>query len=164
MPRYVTPKQKVMGAPNFGNSVGVYQNFLKQLALRWWPHHCDITAIFLKNDVIFVDVTGSSNFVRRFAFLQWFINCLSQVSNVTKTSHDVIWIKYWPKNAQISESDFCKLQNRETFRYLSNFRFSRVICNEVWLKVKLIWNGFIFVKEFITKTTERRKKRPLRLK
>ena len=33
MSRYVTPKQKVMGAPDFGNRVGVYQNFLKQLVL-----------------------------------------------------------------------------------------------------------------------------------
>ena len=33
MPRYATPKQKVMGAPNFGNSVGLYQNFSKQLVL-----------------------------------------------------------------------------------------------------------------------------------
>ena len=29
----------------------------------------------------------------------------------TKPSYDVILVKYWPKIAQISESDFRKLQN-----------------------------------------------------
>ena len=33
MPHYLTTKQKVMGAPNFGNRVGVYQNFLKELVV-----------------------------------------------------------------------------------------------------------------------------------
>ena len=30
------------------------------------------------------------------------------------------------------------LKNRETSRYVSNFKFSGVICNEFWLKVELI--------------------------
>ena len=33
MPHYLTSKQKVIGAPYFGNRVGVYQNFLKQLVV-----------------------------------------------------------------------------------------------------------------------------------
>ena len=43
------------------------------------------------------------------------------------------------------------LKNRETFRYLSTFKFSKVICNEFWLEAKLIRNKNLFVKGFIIK-------------
>ena len=33
----------------------------------------------------------------------------------------------------ISENDFGIPQNWETFRYLSNFKFLRVSCDEIWL-------------------------------
>ena len=38
---------------------------------------------------------------------------------------------YWPKNAQILESDFGKPQNWEIFRYLCNLEFLEVICDEI---------------------------------
>ena len=34
------------------------------------------------------------------------------------------------------------LKNLETFSYLSNFKFSGIICNDFWIKVKLIRNNF----------------------
>ena len=36
------------------------------------------------------------------------------------------------------------IKNQETFRYLSNFKFSGVICDEVLLKVNLIQNKNLF--------------------
>ena len=34
--------------------VGVHHDFLEKLILSWWRHNCDATAIFSKNDVIYV--------------------------------------------------------------------------------------------------------------
>ena len=41
--------------------------------------------------------------------------------------YNVFSVDYSAKDAQISESDFGKPQNWETFRYLSDFEFSGVI-------------------------------------
>ena len=38
------------------------------------------------------------------------------------------------------------LKNAKTFSYLNNFKFLGVICNEYWLKFKLIWNKSFFLK------------------
>ena len=102
-------------------------------------HHCDITAIFEKHSHFCNDVTCGSNFVPRFNSWYW-IKCLIQSNCVTKTCCDVVLVKFSPKNAQISESDFGKHQNWETSRDLSNFKVSWVICDKIWLKFKLIRN------------------------
>ena len=74
-------------------------------------------AIFSKNDV-----TGGSNFA---------IKCSSQTSYVANASYDVNKASYWPRNAQILENGFRKPQNWKSSRYLSNFKFSGAICDEI---------------------------------
>ena len=44
-----------------------------------------------------------------------------------------------------------EFKNRETSRYFSHSKFSGVICNEFWLRVKLIWNKNIFSEEIYRK-------------
>ena len=69
---------------------------------------------------------------------------LSQVGWVTKTSNDVNYVKFWPKNAQNTEGDF---------------KSSEVIRDAFWLKLKLVWREkFLLLKEFITKKNNRRAK------
>ena len=46
-------------------------------------------------------------------------------------SCDVVYVKYWLKNAQILESDTGKPQNLETSRYLTSFKFSGVVSDEI---------------------------------
>ena len=72
-----------------------------------------------------------------------------------KTPFDVILVKLWQKNAQTSDSDFGKPQNYETFCNLGIFKFSGRICDEVWLKVNLIWNKNAFVEKIYHKKTEK---------
>ena len=50
------------------------------------------------------------------------------------------------------------LKNREASSYLRNLNFSGVICNEFWLKVKLIRNNNLFVKEIYQKKKTRGEK------
>ena len=57
------------------------------------------------------DVIDGPNFAHRFVFQCKMVKCLIQSSYVTITSHDVIYIKHWPKNAQTLECDFEKPQN-----------------------------------------------------
>ena len=38
-----------------------------------------------------------------------------------------------------------KSRNWKNSRYLSNFKFSKVICGEIWLKFKLTWIKNLFV-------------------
>ena len=52
---------------------------------------------------------------------------LSQRDCVIKTFFDIIYVKYGPKTAQISESDLGKPQNSKTFPFLSKFKFSEII-------------------------------------
>ena len=87
-----------------------------------------VTAIFLKNDIIFAMMSWRSKFYAYVYLWYWIVRYLSQVGYVTKTSYDIILVKYWPKNSQILESDFGKPQTWETSRYLSNLKFSEVIC------------------------------------
>ena len=58
------------------------------------------------------------------------MKCLRQVRYVTKASQKVIEDEDWPKNAQISESDFKQLRKLGSCGYLSNFKFSGGICYE----------------------------------
>ena len=46
---------------------------------------------------------------------------------MSQTFYDVIQVKYWPKNAQISESDIDKPQNWKNSLYLGNLQFLGVI-------------------------------------
>ena len=68
MPRYLTPKPKVMGTPSLGSGLVFTKSFQKMSfklmtsALRRHGH------IFEKCRFFGNDVTGGSNFVRRFVF------------------------------------------------------------------------------------------------
>ena len=68
-----------------------------------------------------------------------------------KDSHDLL-LKTLLK---IFMRDFKKPHKLETFRYLNNFKFSGIICSEIWLKVKLIWNKNLFVKKIYHEKTKR---------
>ena len=49
-----------------------------------------------------------------------------------KTPYDVIYVKYWPKNAQILEVTLKNLKDRKTSRHRSNSKFSEVIYKAFW--------------------------------
>ena len=137
---------------------GVHQNFLEKLILSWWRQCCDVTAIFWQSAPLFYDVTGGSVLCITVFFWYWITKCSSLSSCVTKMSHDVILVKFLPKNAQVLERDLAKLQNWNTSRYFKNFNFSGFIYNEIWLKIKLIWNKNLLVKGLIVKKLEDRQK------
>ena len=105
---------------------------------------------------------------RRFKFCKYvcflILNCISksstlltQSSHVTKTTYDIILVKYAHKNVQILESDFGKSQNWKSCHYHSNFKFS---IDEIWLKVKLIFNKNLFVEKIYHEKSERGAKIP----
>ena len=66
----------------------------------------------------------------------------------------------WLKNDQILESNFGNLKNWKTSCYLSNFKFSGVICDKFWLKFKLIWNKNLFSEGIYHEKTGRGSKLP----
>ena len=117
-PICLTSKPNAMRIPNYlGMLIGGYQNFVEQLVLNRWRHHCDVTDMLLKKWRHFFDgVTGSVNFIRWVFFLYWIIKCLSLINYATLCCFfDVIWVEFWPKNAQISQNDFGKLQKSGNF-------------------------------------------------
>ena len=52
---------------------------------------------------------------------------------------------------QFQKATLKNLKNWETFSYLGNFKFLKVVWIEFRLKVKFIWNKIFLLKEFITK-------------
>ena len=54
------------------------------------------------------------------------MKCLSEVSYITKTSSDVIELKYWPKLFKFWNVISENLKNCKTSPFLSSFKFSGV--------------------------------------
>ena len=70
-----------------------------------------------ENDVIFeMALERIKVCTHMFVFWHWIKKCLNQVSYVTKTTYDVILVKYLVKNGQILESDFGKPKKLVNFR------------------------------------------------
>ena len=65
----------------------------------------------------FSDVTGNSNFSRRFVFWNWIVKCLRQSGYVTKTYYDAIEVKYGRKMPRFRQVTLANLKNRVTFSY-----------------------------------------------
>ena len=147
---------KSYGNTKFDTRVGVHQNFLEKLFLSRWRHHSDITAVFPKNDFIFA-MTSQTVQILYICLLSryWIIKSLSQSRYVTK---NVLWRQLSKILAKICSGfrvTYENLKNWATFRYLSTFKLSGVICHYIWLKMKLNRNrNLIFLKGFITKKRE----------
>ena len=75
-----------------------------------------VTAIFLKNDVIF-EITSQAVLIlyKGLSFSELWNTSVKLVAYVTKTSYDVILVKYCPQNAQTSESDYRNPQKSGNF-------------------------------------------------
>ena len=100
-----------------------------------WRHGGILKKLLHSND----DVTGVLNLVNRFAFWYCIIKRLSQSSDVTK----MFMASAFNLNMGRKMFRFRKLTKEnskvvETSLTLSNSKFLEAICNEIWLKVKLI--------------------------
>ena len=150
-----------METPALKCELGVYQ--LKKKIMNWWRHHFDVTEIFSNQLHFCNDVTDGSNFITRCAFIwYWIMKCLSQSSYSTPQNHltELFKLNIGQKILKFRKVTSANLKVWETSLYLSYFKFSGDICDEIWLQVKLIRNKNAILRRFITKNREREKCSP----
>ena len=152
-PILLTSKRNAMRIPNYlGMLIGGYQNFVEQLVLNRWRHHCDVIDMLLKNDVIF----SMASLVVWILYAGFFLILNYKMSKLNELRHKNVFLMLFKLNFDQKMLKFRKLvlenfKNRETFHYLCNFKFSEVIYDAFWPEVKLIWNKNMFWRKLLQK-------------